>query len=139
MENRPNEAAVTLLVVDDDEDVRALFADFLRDEGYEVLEASSAREAKERLAENAASIALVLTDLRMPGENGLDLVKYVHQQYLNIPILLMSGDTKGANTEGEPLLLKPISLDRLALAVGDLLNQAPQRQSCRGALKPRPC
>lgn len=118
---------MTLLVVDDDDDVRGMFADSLRGEGHWVLEASSAREAKERLAENATSIRLVLTDVRMPGENGLVLANHVDQHYPDIAVLLVSGEVNGADTGSYPIILKPVSLSRLASVVADLLGGQPRR------------
>lgn len=114
---------MALLLVDDDEDVRTIFADFLRDEGYDVLEASSSREAKQLLVEHGNSIALVLTDLRMPGETGIELAKYIHQHHADVAVVFISGDTRGADIGGEPLLRKPVSLDQLAATVSALAGQ----------------
>ena len=63
---------IDILVVDDDPSFRALLGDILESSGYEVTEASSGEEALERLAK--ATFAAVLTDQRMPGISGIELL-----------------------------------------------------------------
>ncbi len=57
-------------------------------EGWQVLEAASGFQALERLRE--VSVALVITDLSMPGMNGLELIRRVHSEFAKVPILVLS-------------------------------------------------
>ncbi len=69
----------TVLVVDDDQSLRRVMEMQLEDLGCEVLTAASGQEAIEILSANA--VAVVLTDLKMPGISGLDLVRTVKKHY----------------------------------------------------------
>src|SRR5579871_6517823 len=66
---------IHLLVVDDDEEVRAVCRDVARDCGLEARDVSTAEEALEVLG--ASSVDILLTDLRLPGTSGLDLLRRV--------------------------------------------------------------
>jgi DNA-binding NtrC family response regulator len=77
-----------ILLVDDDTRSLKNIAHFLRTEGYEVDEASNGSEAAEIVDENGFD--LVLSDVIMPGLNGLDLLHHVRSVAPKVPVLLMS-------------------------------------------------
>lgn len=79
---------VTVLVVDDDPDVRELLKDYLSDHGYEVLEADSGDAARSCLADRLP--AVVLLDIGLPGEDGLSLARYLRERF-DIGIIMVSG------------------------------------------------
>lgn len=116
-----------ILVVDDEEHVRVLFSRILQKEGYEVDCASSGIEAIEKLAQN--SFDLVLTDLKMDGIDGLDLVKKGKMVNQALPFILISGygtaqTAASAAKEGAELfLMKPIDMTELTLAVRKVLRK----------------
>ena len=116
-----------ILVVDDEEHVRVLFSRILQKEGYEVDCASSGIEAIEKLAQN--SFDLVLTDLKMDGIDGLDLVKKGKMVNQALPFILISGygtaqTAASAAKEGAELfLMKPIDMTDLTLAVRKVLRK----------------
>ena len=116
-----------ILVVDDEEHVRVLFSRILQKEGYEVDCASSGIEAIEKLAQN--SFDLVLTDLKMDGIDGLDLVKKGKMVNQALPFILISGygtaqTAASAAKEGAELfLMKPIDMTDLTLAVRKVLGK----------------
>lgn len=116
-----------ILVVDDEEHVRVLFSRILQKEGYEVDCASSGIEAIEKLAQN--SFDLVLTDLKMDGIDGLDLVKKGKMVNQALPFILISGygtaqTAASAAKEGAELfLMKPIDMADLTLAVRKVLRK----------------
>ena len=83
------EAPARLLIVDDDLDVRSAHARFLRVEGFEVSVASDATSAIGRLSEEAFD--LMITDLKMPGSDGLELTQWVRESLPDLPIFLISG------------------------------------------------
>jgi CheY-like chemotaxis protein len=80
-----------LLVVDDDLMVREPIADYLREVGYQVLEAGDAQEAID-LVDHADHVDLVFSDVRMPGElDGIGLARWVHAHRPDLPVLLTTG------------------------------------------------
>jgi CheY-like chemotaxis protein len=81
----------TLLVVDDDLLVREPIADYLREVGYEVLEAGDAHEAIS-VVDHADHVDLVFSDVRMPGElDGVGLARWVRAHRPDVAVLLTSG------------------------------------------------
>ncbi len=79
---------IRLLVVDDDNLVRQTFTMALKDEGYDVDCAASAREAMERLLQQVYDI--MICDVFMPGENGLDLLQKSREFYPDMPVVLIT-------------------------------------------------
>lgn len=79
---------VSVLVVDDDADVRELLRDYLSDQGYTVLEADGAAAARARLAERVPDVALL--DVGLPGEDGLSLARHIREHF-DIGIIMISG------------------------------------------------
>ena len=114
-------ASPTLLLVEDEVMLRSLVAEFLRLEGFRVLEAGDVAEAK-RLLSAHRHVQLVLTDIHMPGvENGTDLARYVQESYPRIPILVVSGHFGQINLGNLPFLNKPFELEKLLSVIQALL------------------
>jgi diguanylate cyclase (GGDEF)-like protein/PAS domain S-box-containing protein len=82
-------AAHTILVVDDDEDVRFSLDNCLREAGYEVLTAANSDEALALMAKN--DVGVVLADLWMPGASGTDLLRQVRGLYPDVTRMLLTG------------------------------------------------
>jgi DNA-binding NtrC family response regulator len=80
--------AEAVLVVDDEAGVREVVQMALLDSGYRCHAASSARQAADML--NAESIALVITDLRMPGEDGVWLLHQVQEKSRDIAVIMVT-------------------------------------------------
>ena len=81
----------TVLVVEDDVLIRLDVSDHLRTAGFEVLEASTAQEGIDLLRKEPA-VAVVFTDVRMPGElDGLDLAEYVVRNHPKVKVIVTSG------------------------------------------------
>ncbi|MGB1147176.1 MAG: response regulator [Alphaproteobacteria bacterium] len=78
-----------IIIVDDDLDVLSAHARFLRLEGFEVAVSSDAASAWARLSEEAFD--LMITDLKMPGDDGLALTQWVREAIPDLPIFLISG------------------------------------------------
>ena len=119
---RDGRFATTILLVEDEGLIRTLIADYLRDEGFDVLEAFDSPEAKRLLATNAAAIDLVIADVRMPGESGAQLAKFIHRSYPAIPVLLASGNATPDEVHGEQFITKPFSFSRLSTAISEMLT-----------------
>lgn len=79
----------SILVVDDERSVRESLERVLEKEGYQVFTAENARDAEDIL--NRESIALVLTDLRMPEISGLDLLRRVKKSHADVEVVMITG------------------------------------------------
>jgi CheY-like chemotaxis protein/two-component sensor histidine kinase len=122
----------TILVVEDDREVRVLAGKILRRLGYNVLEAGNAGEALEAIEQqqqHSGKIHLVLTDVVMPGMAGTELLKRVQAAHAEIKVLLMSG--YGDPRAAEPCtpesrfacIQKPFTLESLAMKVREILDE----------------
>jgi len=118
----------TILVVEDDQQVRKFTRDVLMRNGYTVFEASCAEEAQQVAAARSGQIDLVVTDVVMPGVSGRVLAERLSRQYPTMKILFMSGYTDdaivqhGVLTPGVAFLQKPFTLAGLGRAVRDVLD-----------------
>jgi nitrogen-specific signal transduction histidine kinase len=120
--------AATLLVVEDDPDVRDLAVTQLTSLGYRVLDAGNGREAL-RLFDETPTIDLVVTDLALPGGmNGHDIAVALRERNADMRVLLMSGYTEGAMSHqdriptGLKILHKPFTRAQLADAIKETLR-----------------
>ena len=131
----------TVLVVDDDADVRELAVSCLQTLGYEVLSADSGKAALALLA-SAAQIDLLLLDFAMPEMTGLDIARAAAVRRRSLPVLFMTGYVGGSGAEelaGETVIAKPFTIAELAAKVAAALksppvedNVVPLRPSSRG-------
>src|SRR6266700_3618235 len=119
----------TILLVEDEEMLRAVAADSLRVNHYTVLEASSAEDALRLVAVTPARIDLLLTDVVMPGLIGPELADRLRRVRPGLRVLYMSGypgdGTIGSDDtfiELKPLLVKPFSVGELMTAVRSALE-----------------
>jgi DNA-binding response OmpR family regulator len=78
----------TILVVDDEPDVRDVLKEYFVAHGYAVLDAESADAAKALAAQHAIDLALV--DIHMPGEDGLSLARHLRERYANVAIIMLT-------------------------------------------------
>ena len=83
----------TILVVEDDEDVRVVVGDMLRARGYRVSEASDGVEALQILQDSPDPVHMILTDVMMPRMTGPELVKRLESLSMPVKVLYMSGYT----------------------------------------------
>jgi CheY-like chemotaxis protein len=125
----------TILVVEDDADLRTYITDVLRDLNYRVLSASSAQAALTILLQDQPKIHLLLTDVVMPGINGRELGKRAAQMRPGLKILYMTGYSRNAVVHqgrldnGVDLVEKPISQARLALKIREILDRSQSASS----------
>jgi CheY-like chemotaxis protein len=113
-----------VLVVEDEQKLRTLTAEVLAEAGYVVLSASNGDEALHALLSHRKPIALLLTDVVMPGLDGRTLAARVAQLQPGVRVLLMSGhDDSGVDDAGVawPLLEKPFTVQTLLSRVRELL------------------
>jgi CheY-like chemotaxis protein len=86
----PPDVPHRILVVDDEEEVREILAETLEDFGYAVATAASGEEALPALLGDR-EIALVITDVRMPGMSGLELADEIRRRRPDVKVVLISG------------------------------------------------
>jgi two-component system cell cycle response regulator CpdR len=106
---------VNILVVDDDRDVREVLAETLVDFGYSVLQAGSGTEALALLG-NDNEIGMMITDIRMPGMNGLELAERARHVDADLKVILISGYFVHQPVN-QRFLRKPFHMQELASAV----------------------
>ena len=112
-----------MLLVDDDAAVRGVTAAQLSDLGYRVLEAGDAAEALQRLTD-LDDLDVVLSDVVMPGTDGVALAAELRRRRPGLPILLMTGHADRERMQGEVVIDKPFTLHALAAALADRISGA---------------
>ena len=119
----------TILVVEDELNLRRLTRQFLDNQGYTVLEAADGAAAVQICVAHQGTIHLLLTDVIMPGMNGRELAQRVSEIRPNMKVLYMSGYTENAIGQngtldaGIKLLQKPFTLHALKATVREVLDQ----------------
>ena len=123
----------SILVVDDDEDMRTMLCVVLAAEGYQVEGSANGIDALRRIRADAVP-SLMLVDLMMPGMSGEDLIGEMKQDpsLARIPVAIVSGQlTPGRALSGPSIiarLSKPIELDRLLTVVRQFADaEGPRR------------
>jgi two-component system cell cycle sensor histidine kinase/response regulator CckA len=133
LEARPKEVprgVETILVVEDDSNLRELVARVLKKSGYEVHVAAGGAEALVIAGDMLTPIDAVLTDVVMPGMNGRELVEKLLEMRPGIASLLMSGYTddevlrRGVQQGDTAFLQKPFTPDQLARKVREVLDRS---------------
>ena len=126
---RPKGNGELVLVVDDEADIRMMLDKVLTGSGYRVLEAANGAAAVAALRRTGTSVDVVLTDLTMPGMDGLDTVRALRDISPDLPIVLVSGlrpqtvIDEAANLGIQHVLSKPFSTATLLRTLGDVLKR----------------
>jgi DNA-binding NtrC family response regulator len=118
----------TILVIEDSEDMRRMFARMLSSVGYTVLTAEDGQRGVEVAHEYGHEIHLVLSDIAMPRLNGPDAVEQIRRERPNVKVILMTGFSDANLLEGKPLadlsiLEKPIAPEMLASRIREILGR----------------
>jgi len=113
----------TILVVDDEPSICLLVKTLLEIEGYAVLTARDAETAIKIYQEHSAEITLLLTDMRMPEMNGVELADRILRWEPQMRVLFMSGSDVA--TRGYGCIAKPFSRAQLIGRVGQALERRP--------------
>ncbi len=120
----------TVLLAEDEADVRELAREFLEAAGYNVIQACNGQEALKRAAEYSAQIDLLVTDLVMPGMTGQQLAALLQQERVGLGVIFMSGYSEHAAAEAAQagssvrILTKPFNRGALLRAVRHVLGVA---------------
>nr|WP_256489385.1 response regulator [Dyella lutea] len=130
------------MVVDDDSEIALLLKRYLAAQGFAVSVAGSGREMLARLAET--SVDLVLLDLGLPGEDGLDLTRYLHEHWRG-PVIIVTGRGDsvdrivGLELGADDYVTKPFELRELLARIRSVLRRVGERPRENEAQPPTYC
>ena len=137
--NRPdNNQAETILVVDDDHTIRQVLSEVLEHSGLRCLTARNAEEALEVIG--AETVWTVITDIRMPGMSGLELLTRVKKIDPDLPVIVMTGSTDRQpldyiDTGADDFVAKPFRLDAMSFAAAKAVRLRRQALITRDRFK----
>ena len=129
-----------ILIIEDDEEMRSLLKDFLADEGYEADSAHNGSEALLKLAKDPFD--LVITDIRMPGLTGFDILSAIKNLELGMPVIVITafgGEEvyrRSMARGADGYLEKPIHFQKLKVLILKLIS--PGEKVERGRCKDMP-
>jgi two-component sensor histidine kinase/ActR/RegA family two-component response regulator len=118
-----------VLVVEDEMILRMRAVDIVEDAGFNPIEAVNADQAISIL-ESRSDIALLFTDIQMPGMDGLKLAHAVHDRWPSIKIILVSGQVKPSDAERPPdsrFFGKPLGVDQIIAELQDMVGTGALR------------
>jgi PAS domain S-box-containing protein len=124
----------SVLIVDDEADIREIAREALEARGASVAEASHGTEALDLVRLRATPPDVAVVDLTMPGMDGVQLVETLRKTWANMPVVFISGhgreeaETRIAAVEGSRLVLKPFDLRDLSSAAAAALGESRRRQ-----------
>lgn len=119
---------ITILIVEDEKNVRRLYEDTLRDEGHKVLSAPNGKIGLDMYYDH--HVDLVLVDIMMPEMDGLTLTKTLREHGAEIPMIMISArDEPKSKKDGfvagvDDYMVKPVDLDELILRIRAILKRS---------------
>ncbi len=131
LQTAPARGTETILVAEDEPQVRLLAVRILERAGYKVYEAADGEEASAIFVERGAEISLLVLDVVMPRMGGLEVRERAHRLRAGVPVILCSGYAGPALTQGDSLnptqrlLQKPYGADELLTRVRQALDGMP--------------
>jgi CheY-like chemotaxis protein len=141
-EQHPGQTSLTpgrVLLVDDNDSLRRALRRTLAAEGHQVVEASNGREAIELT--KVEDFDLILSDVRMPDMDGVELLRAIHERDADLPVLLITGDPeletamKAVEYGALEYLTKPVDIDKLKASALRALDLRRKRLEARYALE----
>ena len=125
---RSKTISAKILIVDDEEMILELMAETITDTGYECFVANNVDAAVE-VVKTTPGIVLIVTDLKMPGKSGADLIKIVEAECeQEIKFIVMSGhgspriEENGVDIASYPFLRKPLGIESLIEKISSVLE-----------------
>lgn len=126
--SRSKTISAKILIVDDEEMILELMAETITDTGYECFVANNVDAAVE-IVKTTPGIVLIVTDLKMPGKTGADLIKIVEAECeQEIKFIVMSGhgspkiEENGVDIASYPFLRKPLGIESLIEKISSVLE-----------------
>jgi len=129
-----NKFIAHILVVDDDDGIRSLVKQYLKENNFLVTTANSAEDASEKIS--IIKFDLIVLDIMMPGQNGLEFTQE-HKNKINTPIILLTakGETiervEGLEVGADDYLPKPFEPKELLLRIKNILNKTKKNNQKR--------
>src|SRR5208337_1870163 len=125
----PKGGTETILIAEDNEEVRVLSKKVLEEFGYKVIDAMDGEDAINKFKENKDSVSLVMVDLIMPKKSGKEAIDEIRKIKPDVKVLLTSGYTfdiisrKGILEEGMDFISKPVTPRDLLAKIRGILDK----------------
>jgi len=122
-----NSEKIRVLIADDEESLRLSISAWLQDEGFEVDEAADGDEAIQKF--QSASYHIALLDIKMPGQNGLEVLRYVKKNILETEVILMTGMSdismavEAMKLGASDYLTKPLDMNLLGTQIRSIIRK----------------
>jgi len=126
----------TILVVDDEEQIRKLIASLLATKGHHVTTASNGLEALDKIVEGKYDV--VITDVVMPEMDGIALTEELSKQYQSLPVMVITGHTEDYSAEtaialgAREFIRKPFSISEFFLRFDKMMHDHRQEEALLG-------
>jgi DNA-binding response OmpR family regulator len=128
-----------VLAVDDDPSIRQMIVDYLGDHDFRVTAIAAGRQIAEIMARE--TIDLVVLDLRLPGEDGMDIARELRKEYAGLPIIILTGRRNeadrvmGLELAADDYLTKPFSPRELLARIRALLRRSRAQETVAEGLQ----
>lgn len=123
----------TILIADDEERIRRLVSDFLRRDGYTVLQAADGGHAMELIDQKLGSIDLIILDVMMPVYDGWSVLRHIRSKNTEVPVMMLTARTEendevfGFDLGADDYITKPFSPIVLSARVRAIEKRCHQR------------
>ncbi len=123
----------TILIADDEERIRRLVSDFLRRDGYTVLQAADGGQAMELIDQRISSIDLIILDVMMPVYDGWSVLRHIREKSKDVPVMMLTARTEdtdevfGFDLGADDYITKPFSPIVLSARVRAIEKRRHQR------------
>ena len=123
----------TILIADDEERIRRLVSDFLRRDGYTVLQAADGGQAMELIDQKLGSIDLIILDVMMPVYDGWRVLRHIRSKNTEVPVMMLTARTEendevfGFDLGADDYITKPFSPIVLSARVRAIEKRCHQR------------
>ena len=123
----------TILIADDEERIRRLVSDFLRRDGYTVLQAADGGQAMELIDQKLGSIDLIILDVMMPVYDGWSVLRHIRSKNTEVPVMMLTARTEendevfGFDPGADDYITKPFSPIVLSARVRAIEKRCHQR------------
>ena len=123
----------TILIADDEERIRRLVSDFLRRDGYTVLQAADGGQAMELIDQKLGSIDLIILDVMMPVYDGWSVLRHIRSKNTEVPVMMLTARTEendevfGFDLGADDYITKPFSPIVLSARVRAIEKRGHQR------------
>jgi two-component system chemotaxis response regulator CheY len=124
----------TILIIDDEEEIRSVVKHHLTKANYKVIEAENGEQAIEKINEgdNPLSIDAAICDIRMPKINGVEAITYFRKEYPSLPVIVITGFPDATLAVSlmkkgvKDYIVKPVEKEKLLAAVKKAVSERAQ-------------